>query len=83
MRIGLLVVVGGLLYVAGVRGWLWILVTALASSVASWFLLVRQREAAARNLEVAVAAHHERRHHRDEAAEADAESAQRPIATDL
>jgi hypothetical protein len=82
MRIGLLVVVGGLLYVAGLRGWLWILVTALASSVASWFLLVRQREAAARNLEVAVAAHHERRHHRGEAARADAESAQRPIATD-
>ena len=62
LRVALLVTVGGVLYVVGMRGWPLLFAAVLASGVLSFFVFVRQREAAARNLEVSLAARAERRH---------------------
>lgn len=67
LRLSLLVTVGGVLYLLGVRGWVLLFVAVLASGLLSFFLFVRQREAAARNLEASLAAHNARRHARHDA----------------
>jgi hypothetical protein len=63
LRITMLIIVGGLLYLVGVRGLVWLIATFLASAVASFFLFAGQRQAAARNIELAVTA----RSHRHDA----------------
>jgi Protein of unknown function (DUF4229) len=65
LRVALLVTVGGVLYVVGMRGWPLLFAAVLASGVLSFFVFVRQREAAARNLEASLAARAERRHPHD------------------
>jgi hypothetical protein len=72
LRIAMLVTVGGLLYLVGMRGWLLLFTAVLVSAVLSFFVFMRQREAAARNLEAAIEA---RRHHGHEAAGNDAPAA--------
>ena len=56
LRLLLLVTVGGLLALLGMRGWALLFVAVLVSGILSFFIFVRQREAAARNLEAAAAA---------------------------
>jgi Protein of unknown function (DUF4229) len=56
LRLLLLVTVGGLLALVGMRGWALLFVAVLVSGILSFFVFVRQREAAARNLEAAAAA---------------------------
>jgi hypothetical protein len=51
LRLALLATVGGLLYLVGMRGWALLFVAVLASGVLSFFVFLRQREAAARSLE--------------------------------
>lgn len=60
LRLALLVTVGGLLYLVGMRGWALLFVAVLASGVLSFFVFLRQREAAARSLEARL---HAARHH--------------------
>jgi cytoskeletal protein RodZ len=73
LRVALLVTVGGVLYLVGMRGWPLLFAAVLASGVMSFFVFARQREAAARNLEASVAARSERRHAHDDPASAAAE----------
>lgn len=68
LRLAMFCVVGGILYVVGVRGWLLAVLAVLVSGIVSFFVLMRQRDAAAANLEHTVHDWSER-HHR--AAEAD------------
>lgn len=51
LRFTMLLTVGGVLYLIGVRGWLLIVLAFLLSGVVSYFVLMRQRDAAAANLE--------------------------------
>jgi hypothetical protein len=64
LRIAMLVTVGGVLYLVGMRGWLLLFTAVLVSAVLSFFVFMRQREAAARNLEATIEAR--RHHHADE-----------------
>jgi cytoskeletal protein RodZ len=54
LRLLMFVTVGGILYVIGLRSWLLLFAAVLLSGIASWFVFMRQREAAARNLEASV-----------------------------
>jgi hypothetical protein len=55
LRVAMLVTVGGVLALVGMRGWLLLLTAVLVSAVLSFFVFARQREAAARNLEASLA----------------------------
>ena len=55
-RVLLMLVVGGVLYLIGMRTWPWLFATVLVSAALSFFVLKRQREAAARSLEASVSA---------------------------
>jgi Protein of unknown function (DUF4229) len=54
LRLLMLVAVGGILYVIGMRGWLLAFAAVLVSGIASLFLFMKQRNDAAVNLEHAV-----------------------------
>ena len=56
LRLALLVTVGGLLYLVGMRGWPLLFAAVLTSGVLSFFVFLRQREAAARSLEARLGA---------------------------
>jgi hypothetical protein len=62
LRLLMLVTVGGVLYLIGMRGWALLFAAVLVSAIASFFVFMRQREAAARNLEAKAAARAARRH---------------------
>jgi hypothetical protein len=66
LRVLMFVTVGGVLYVIGLRSWLLLFAAVLLSGIASWFVLTRQREAAARNLEASVEHWNDRRHHHEQ-----------------
>jgi hypothetical protein len=51
LRLLMLLAVGGILYVLGMRGWLLAFVAVLMSGVVSLFLFIKQRNDAAVNLE--------------------------------
>ena len=51
LRLLMLVAVGGILYVLGMRGWLLAFTAVLVSGIVSLFLLMKQRNDAAVNLE--------------------------------
>jgi hypothetical protein len=61
LRVLLLLVTGAVLYLVGMRGVMWLLATVLVSAGLSFFVLLRQREAAARSLEAGMAARSARR----------------------
>ena len=61
LRVLLMLVVGGVLYLIGMRTWPWLFATVLVSAALSFFVLKRQREAAARSLEASVSARAARR----------------------
>jgi hypothetical protein len=61
LRLLMLVTVGGILYIIGMRGWALLFAAVLLSAIASWFVFMRQREAAARNLEAKLAERSARR----------------------
>ncbi|HEX6887010.1 MAG TPA: DUF4229 domain-containing protein [Candidatus Nanopelagicales bacterium] len=54
LRIALLLVTGGALYLVGMRGWGLAFAAVLISAVLSFFVLLRPRQEAARNIEVAL-----------------------------
>ncbi len=54
LRLLMLLAVGGVLYVVGLRGWLLAFLAVLVSGVVSLFLFMKQRNDAAVNLEHAV-----------------------------
>jgi hypothetical protein len=54
LRLLMLVAVGGILYVIGMRGWILAFAAVLFSGIASLFLFMKQRNDAAVNLEHAV-----------------------------
>lgn len=62
LRLLMLVTVGGVLYLVGMRGWALLFAAVIVSAIASYFVFMRQREAAARNLEAKAAARSARRH---------------------
>jgi len=64
LRLLMLLAVAGLLFLIGMRGWPWLFASVLLSAAASWFVLFRQREAAARSLEATVQAR--KRHSHDD-----------------
>jgi hypothetical protein len=51
LRLLMLIAVGGILYVIGMRGWLLAFTAVLVSGIVSLFLLIKQRNDAAVNLE--------------------------------
>ena len=61
----MLVAVGGILYVIGMRGWLLAFAAVLVSGIVSLFLLMKQRNDAAVNLEHTVENWKHRRDHED------------------
>ena len=61
LRLLMLITVGGVLYLVGMRGWALLFAAVIVSAIASYFVFMRQREAAARNLEAKVAARAARR----------------------
>lgn len=56
LRLVMLVAVAAVLYLVGMRSWPWLFASVLISAVLSFFVFLRQREAAARSLEAAIAA---------------------------
>ncbi len=69
LRLLTLLVVGGLLYVIGLRGWLLAFAAVLFSGIVSLFLLMKQRNDAAANLERSLEHWKHRREHEDEDAD--------------
>ena len=65
LRLLMLVAVGGILYVIGMRGWLLAFAAVLVSGVLSLFLFMKQRNDAAVNLEHTVETWKHRRDHED------------------
>ena len=65
LRLLMLAAVGGILYVIGMRGWLLAIVAVLLSGLVSLFLLMKQRNDAAVNLERTVDGWKHRRDHED------------------
>ncbi len=65
LRVAMLLTVGGVLYLIGLRDWGLLISAFLLSAIASFFVFARQRRAAAQNIEVAVESRHARRdaHH--------------------
>ncbi|MGB8021623.1 MAG: DUF4229 domain-containing protein [Candidatus Nanopelagicales bacterium] len=62
LRFAMFVAVGAVLYVIGIRGWLLLILAVLVSGIVSFFTLMRQRDAAAANLEHTVQDWNERHH---------------------
>ncbi len=54
LRMSMMLTIGGVLYLVGMRSWPLLFATVLVSGIASYFVFLRQREAAARNLEASV-----------------------------
>ncbi len=71
LRLVTLVAVGAVLYIAGLRGWLLAFVAVLVSGIVSLFLLMKQRNDAAANLERSI--DHWKHRHEDEDADEDAD----------
>jgi hypothetical protein len=67
LRLLMLVAVAGILYVLGMRGWLLAFAAVLVSGVLSLFLLMKQRNDAAVNLERSLESRKRRRDHEDAA----------------
>jgi Protein of unknown function (DUF4229) len=65
LRLLMLVAVGGILYVIGMRGWLLAFAAVLVSGLVSLFLLMKQRNDAAVNLEHTVESWKHRHDHED------------------
>ena len=65
LRLLMLVAVGGILYVLGMRGWLLAFAAVLVSGIVSLFLLMKQRNDAAVNLERTLESRKHRRHQED------------------
>ena len=65
LRLLMLVAVAGILYVLGMRGWLLAFAAVLVSGVLSLFLLMKQRNDAAVNLERSLENRKRRRDHQD------------------
>jgi Protein of unknown function (DUF4229) len=65
LRLLLLVVVGAVLYLVGMRSLPWLIATVLVSAGLSFVVLLKQREAAARSLEASLSARARRRHTAD------------------
>ena len=65
LRLALAVTTGGILYVFGLRGWALLFLAVLISGGLSFFVFMRQREAAARNLEAMVEGRRARHEHAD------------------
>ncbi|MCU0264468.1 MAG: DUF4229 domain-containing protein [Candidatus Nanopelagicales bacterium] len=65
LRLLMLAAVGGILYVIGMRGWLLAFAAVLLSGLVSLFLLMKQRNDAAVNLERTVDGWKHRRDHED------------------
>jgi hypothetical protein len=65
LRLLMLVAVGGILYLIGLRGWLLAFAAVLASGIVSLFLFMKQRNDAAVNLEHSVDHWKHRRDHED------------------
>ncbi len=65
LRLLMLVAVGGILYVIGLRGWLLAFAAVLVSGIVSLFLFMKQRNDAAVNLEHTVDHWKHRRDHED------------------
>ncbi len=65
LRLLMLLAVGGILYVIGMRGWLLAFAAVLVSGILSLFLLMKQRNDAAVNLEHTVDTWKHRRDHED------------------
>ena len=63
LRLTMAVTTGGILYLFGLRGWLLLFLAVLISGVLSFFFFMRQREAAARNLEAMVEGRRSRHEH--------------------
>ncbi len=74
LRLVMLLAVAGVLYVIGMRGWLLAFTAVLVSGIVSLFLLMKQRNDAAVNLERQLEAWRHRHEHEDTGA-ADAPSA--------
>jgi hypothetical protein len=65
LRLLMLVAVGGILYLVGMRGWLLAFAAVLVSGIVSLFLFMKQRNDAAVNLERTVDGWKHRRDHED------------------
>ena len=61
LRVAMLLTVGGVLYLIGLRDLELLILAFLLSAIASFFVFARQRRAAAQNIEVAVESRHARR----------------------
>jgi hypothetical protein len=75
LRLSLAVTTGGVLYLVGMRGWALLFLAVLISGVLSFFVFLRQREAAARNLEAMVEARRAKHDHSDADDEVSVDSA--------
>ena len=62
LRLAMFVTVGGVLYILGMRSWALLFMAVLLSGIASFFVFMRQRNAAAANLEHTVNEWSDRRH---------------------
>jgi hypothetical protein len=65
LRLLMLVAVGGILYLIGLRGWLLAILAVLVSGIVSLFLFMKQRNDAAVNLERTVDSWKHRHDHED------------------
>ena len=61
----MLITVGGVLYLVGLRDWLLLIAAFLISGIASYFVFMRQRDAAAGNIEHQLHDWSEKRHAHD------------------
>ena len=65
LRLLMLITVGGVLYLVGLRDWLLLIAAFLISGIASYFVFMRQRDAAAGNIEHQLHDWSEKRHTHD------------------
>jgi hypothetical protein len=66
LRLLMLAAVGGILYLVGMRGWLLAFAAVLVSGIVSLFLLIKQRNDAAANLERSLDQWKQRHGHEDD-----------------
>ena len=65
LRLLMLITVGGVLYLVGLRDWLLLICAFLISGIVSFFVFMRQRDAAAGNIEHQLHDWSEKRHAHD------------------
>ena len=75
LRLLMLAAVGGILYLVGMRGWLLAFAAVLVSGIVSLFLLIKQRNDAAANLERSLDHWKQRHGHEDDDAGEDEDGA--------